>query len=165
MWFVVACPLPTLPSVTDFRSMAVLIPVVALVEPFTRFSSLAPFRLSSATSPSFPLCTLRIRSIYCQYSPSADITFKLHSAFICSYCRSLRYLTSNHFEGTIPPQLGNLAQLNVLYSRSPDMFISEDSSAIDSLSIAVLICSLSFSQVPVLESAQWHHPISARQPH
>ena len=30
-------------------------------------------------------------------------------------CRSIRYLYSNQLNGTIPPQLGNLSQLQRLY--------------------------------------------------
>jgi len=76
-------------------------------------------------------------------------------------------LQENNLNGTIPPELGNLNQLAYLYADSPSLTISalyDDPSSIDFTLSRSVICSLSLSQVPDLESAHWHRPSSTRQP-
>ena len=84
---------------------------------------MAPSHLSSATSLSSPLCTHRfydtIRNMKEQYL--IDFTFN-RSKFSFSYCRTFRYLSNNQLSGTIPPQIGNLGLLTLLYAQSIIIF-------------------------------------------
>ena len=43
--------------------------------------------------------------------------------FSWRHCRSLRWFSANQFNGTIPPQLGNLTMLQQLYARAPLIFL------------------------------------------
>ena len=82
----------------------------------------------------------------------------------CLHCRSRRYLDTNNLNGTIPPELGNLSQLQQLYAqmciaRYLTLCIIFDVTLLDTAVIMceyyafsiVVIDSLSLSQVPLLE--------------
>ena len=88
-----------------------------------RIRWLALSHLSSATSPSSLLCTIRIASfifgIFKMYFlfPSSSIewlSFQRRCVVIVVVLHD-RYLSLNQLTGTIPPQLGNLSKLRVLY--------------------------------------------------
>ena len=78
------------------------------------------------------------------------------------HCRSIRDFNTNQLNGTIPPELGNLPQLQRLYARNCIVLIDKStlhlqlmSHAINFLSFLRSLCipivSSSFSQVPLLE--------------
>ena len=86
--------------------------------------------------------------------------------------RSLRDIPLNDLTGTIPPQLGNLTQLRLLYAHCLNRIVLVDIEKRLSLMIhhqlirlQLSIRSVPFSQADSSESVQWHHPSSARQSH
>jgi len=88
--------------------------------------------------------------------------------FIPSLSLHCRIIPANQFNGTIPPELGKLTNLQRLYVRFRiDIFsftrflISDESCSIDVIMNPRVHCR---SQGPPLESAQWHHPSSTWQP-
>ena len=129
--------------------------IVALSGSSTRICSLAPSLLSSANSGIYNKCTQNhifcIDNVYSiQWSSFMPLYVSLCALILIV---SLRNLNSNQLTGTIPPELGNLTkQFNLLYARNR-------------LFLMLLLLLLMISQVPLLESAHWHHPTCSLQPY
>jgi len=99
----------------------------------SRISSMAPSRLSLATSVSCNDCTIKSPlSLYPFYEkwdgrPSDILRIYDDLSMDCTlnccpealtHCCTLRYLFSNQLNGTIPPQLANLTKLQQLYAQN-----------------------------------------------
>ena len=110
-----------------------------------------------------------------------DLTLLLYSVQFVSllHCRSLRQLSSNQLDGTIPPELANLTKLQKLYAQNRIALALHFTLCIISLIwpiisdlTLVIICEimhlqlvwLSLFQAARFESALWLHTTSARQP-
>ena len=100
--------------------------IVALTGGSNRIISVAPSHLSSATSRCWNSCTIRIASSsidtvsYLWFDIANNIWIWCINLFNYAHCVivTLRRLSSNNLNGTIPSQLGNLAMLQQLYDQN-----------------------------------------------
>jgi len=122
---------------------------------FPGISSPAAFHLSSETYFSSPICALRDRAPFIFRFLRFFMRFQFcYSCLLMHFCHSLhREIFSNQLSNTIPPQLGNLTKLALLYAQSHivilDLFyqgfpnLGNHSAFID-VNLKYLVCTHSF---------------------
>jgi len=115
--------IPTTDFTIDRCCRLILLMSLSIVDTSLRIILLAPSHLSSSTSHCCKSCNLRIASfsfttLEDSLSPIIDLQLFSVSSFDCGtsflHCGSLRSIGLNQLTGTLPPQLGDLPQLQWL---------------------------------------------------